>query len=149
MASGLPRRKGVETAGKREAAVRKAGAIRAKIGVVGGKIVIGLSDEQLAFFANCEGVAKVSPADFSAVIAAGVPGATTVAGTMFAASLAGIPILATGGIGGVHRGGEDSLDISADLPELARTQVAVVSPGAEPPLHFPPTLQLLPTFPFP
>jgi len=149
IAQGLPRPQNLETARKMEAAVRKVGAIPATIGILGGKIVIGLSDEQLAFFANCDGVAKVSPADFSAVIAAGVPGATTVAGTMFAASRAGIPILATGGIGGVHRGGEDSLDISADLTELARTQVAVVCSGAKAILDLPRTLEVLETLAVP
>ena len=149
IAHGLPRPHNLDTARKMEAAVAKAGAIPATIGVLDGKIVVGLTDEQLAFFANSDNIAKVSPADFSAVIAAGIPGATTVAGTMFAASRAGISILATGGIGGVHRGGEDSLDISADLTELARTQVAVVCAGAKAILDLPRTLEVLETFAVP
>ena len=149
IAHGLPRPHNLETARKMETAVRNAGAIPATVGVLDGKIVIGLSDDQLAFFANHDGVAKVSPADFSAVLAAGLPGATTVAGTMFAAFRAGISTLATGGIGGVHRGGEKSLDISSDLTELARTQVAVVCAGAKAILDLPRTLEVLETLSVP
>jgi pseudouridylate synthase len=149
IAHGLPRPHNLETARKMEAAIRNAGAIPATIAVLDGKIVIGLSDEQLAIFANRNDVAKVSPADISAVLAAGVSGATTVAGTMFAASRAGISILATGGIGGVHRGGESSLDISADVTELARTQVAVVCAGAKAILDLPRTLEVLETLSVP
>ena len=149
IAHGLPRPHNLETARKMESAVRNAGAIPATIGVLDGKIVIGLSDEQLQFLAGCDNVAKVSPADLSAILASGLPGATTVAGTMFAASRAGISILATGGIGGVHRGGETTLDISADLTELARTQVAVVCAGAKAILDLPRTLEVLETLAVP
>jgi pseudouridylate synthase len=149
IAHGLPRPRNLETARNMESAVRNAGAIPATIAVLDGKIVIGLSDEQLAHLATRDDVAKVSPADISAVLAAGLPGATTVAGTMFAASRAGISVLATGGIGGVHRGGESSLDISADLAELARTKVAIVCAGAKAVLDLPRTLEVLETLSVP
>ena len=149
IAHGLPRPHNLVTARNMEAAVRKAGAIPATIGVLGGKIIVGLSDEQLAFLAAADEVAKASPADLSAVLASGRPGATTVAGTMFIAARSGISILATGGIGGVHRGGESSLDISADLTELARTQVAVVCAGAKAILDLPRTLEVLETLEVP
>jgi pseudouridine-5'-phosphate glycosidase len=149
IAHGLPRPHNLETARTMEAAVRKAGAIPATIGVLGGKLIVGLSDEQLAFFAEASDVVKVSPADLSAVLASGRPGATTVAGTMFVAARSGICVLATGGIGGVHRGGESSFDISADLTELGRTQVAVVCAGAKAILDLPRTLEVLETLEVP
>jgi len=108
--------------------------------------VVGLSPEQIAFLSEAESVAKVSRADLAAVLASGMPGATTVAGTMIAADMAGIRILATGGIGGVHRGGENSMDISADLTELGRTPVAVVCSGAKAILDLARTLEVLETF---
>ena len=146
IASGLPRPQNLETAHRMEQAVRETGATPATIGVLDGKLVVGLSEEQLAFFASTGEVAKVSRADLAAVLASGQPGATTVAGTMQAAHLAGIPMLATGGIGGVHRGGENSMDVSADLTELARTPVAVVCSGAKAILDLPRTLEVLETF---
>jgi len=126
--------------------VREAGATPATVGVLHGKLVVGLSPEQIAFLSEAESVAKVSRADLAAVLASGMPGATTVAGTMIAAEMAGIRILATGGIGGVHRGGENSMDVSADLTELARTPVAVVCAGAKAILDLPRTLEVLETF---
>lgn len=128
-----------------EEAVRAAGATPATIGVLDGKLVVGLSEEQIAFFSEAQDVAKVSRADLAWLLASGRPGATTVAGTLIAAQLAGIPVFATGGIGGVHRGGENSLDISADLTELARTPVAVVCAGAKAILDLPRTLEVLET----
>jgi pseudouridine-5'-phosphate glycosidase len=129
-----------------EAAVREAGATPATVGVLNGQLVVGLSPEQIAFLSEAESVAKVSRADLAAVLALGGPGATTVAGTMIAAEMVGIRVFATGGIGGVHRGGENSMDISADLTELARTPVAVVCAGAKAILDLPRTLEVLETF---
>jgi pseudouridylate synthase len=146
IAHGLPRPLNLQTASAMEAAVREAGATPATIGILNGQIVVGLSSEQLAFLSEAESVAKVSRADLAAVLASGRPGATTVAGTMIAAEMAGIHIFATGGIGGVHRNGENSMDISADLTELARTPVAVVCAGAKAILDLPRTLEVLETF---
>jgi pseudouridine-5'-phosphate glycosidase len=146
LAHGLPRPLNLQTARAMEAAVREAGAIPATVGVLNGRLVVGLSPEQIAFLSEAENVAKVSRADLAAVLASGRPGATTVAATMIAAEMAGIPVFATGGIGGVHRGGENSMDISADLTELARTPVAVVCAGAKAILDLPRTLEVLETF---
>jgi len=146
IAHGLPRPLNLQTARAMEAAVREAGATPATVGVLNGQLVVGLSPEQIAFLSGAESVAKVSRADLAAVLALGGPGATTVAGTMIAAEMVGIRVFATGGIGGVHRGGENSMDISADLTELARTPVAVVCAGAKAILDLPRTLEVLETF---
>jgi pseudouridine-5'-phosphate glycosidase len=146
IAHGLPRPLNLQTASAMEAAVREAGATPATVGVLNGQLVVGLSPEQIAFLSGAETVAKVSRADLAAVLATGMPGATTVAATMIAAEMAGIRLFATGGIGGVHRGGENSMDISADLTELARTPVAVVCAGAKAILDLPRTLEVLETF---
>ncbi len=140
---GLPRPQNLDTARRVEAAVRDEGAIPATIGIIEGKITVGLSDAQLEFLATAENVRKVSRRDFGIAAARKEHGATTVAGTMIAAHWAGIQMFATGGIGGVHRG--DALDISADLPELARTPVAVVCAGAKSILDLPRTLEWLET----
>jgi pseudouridine-5'-phosphate glycosidase len=145
IAHGLPRPLNLQTAQAMEAAIRDAGATPATVGVLNGQLVVGLSPEQIAFLSEAENVAKVSRADLAAVLASGGPGATTVAGTMIAAEMAGIHVFATGGIGGVHRGGESSMDISADLTELARTPVAVVCAGAKAILDLPRTLEALET----
>lgn len=145
IAHGLPRPQNLDTALKMEAAVREAGAVPATIAVLEGKLVAGLSSQQLAYLAEADGVAKVSRADLASVLASGRPGATTVAGSVFVAARAGIRVLATGGIGGVHRGWEASFDISSDLVELARTPVAVVCAGAKAVLDLPRTLELLET----
>lgn len=145
IAHGLPRPHNLQTARKMEAAVQETGAIPATIGVINGKLVVGLSMAEIAFLAEAGEVAKVSRADLAVVLASGKPGATTVAGTMFAAARAGITVFSTGGIGGVHRGGENSFDVSADLSELARTQVAVVCAGAKAILDLPRTLEVLET----
>ena len=145
IAHGLPRPLNLQTAAAMESAVREAGATPATIGVLHGKLVVGLSPEQIAFLSESKSVAKVSRADLAAVLASGMPGATTVAATMIAAELAGIRIFATGGIGGVHRGAENSMDISADLTELSRTPVAVVCAGAKAILDLPRTLEMLET----
>jgi len=146
IAHGLPRPLNLQTACAMEAAVREAGATPATVGVLNGQLVVGLSAEQIALLSEAENVAKVSRADLAAVLASGRPGATTVAATMIAADMAGIHVFATGGIGGVHRGGENSMDISSDLTELARTPVAVVCAGAKAILDLPRTLEVLETF---
>ncbi len=145
IAHGLPRPQNLETARAMEAAVREEGAIPATIAIIEGSLVVGLSSEQLATFAATDGIAKVSRADLAAVRAARKSGATTVAATMLIAARAGIHLFATGGIGGVHRGAELSFDISADLPEIARTPVAVVCAGAKAILDLPRTLEMLET----
>jgi pseudouridine-5'-phosphate glycosidase len=146
IAHGLPRPRNLETARAMEAAVREEGAVPATIAIIEGRLMAGLSSEQLATFAATEGIAKVSRADLAAVVAARQTGATTVAATMLIAARAGISTFATGGIGGVHRGAELSFDISADLPEIARTRVAVVCAGAKAILDLPRTLEILETF---
>jgi len=146
IAHGLPRPLNLEAAREMENAVREAGASPATVGILNGKLIVGLSPEQIAQLSEALDVAKVSRADLAPVLASGRPGATTVAGTMIVAHLAGIRIFATGGIGGVHRGGESSMDVSADLTELARTPVAVVCAGAKAILDLLRTLEVLETF---
>jgi pseudouridylate synthase len=142
---GLPHPHNLETARGMEAAIRAGGAIPATIAVFNGKLVVGTSAGELAFLAESKDVAKVSRADLAAVVASGRAGATTVASTALIAARAGIRVFATGGIGGVHRGVEETLDISADLTELARTPVAVVCAGAKAILDLPRTLEMLET----
>ena len=145
IAHGLPRPRNLETARALEAVVREAGAVPATIAIMHGRIRIGLEPDQLAEIATAEGVMKVSRRDLPSCIAQGRPGATTVAGTMIAAHMAGIRVFATGGIGGVHRGAERDFDVSADLEELARTPVVVVCAGAKSILDLPKTLEVLET----
>ncbi|MBN1122386.1 MAG: pseudouridine-5'-phosphate glycosidase [Anaerolineae bacterium] len=140
---GLPRPVNLETARRCEAAIREEGGVPATIGIIGGKIVVGLNEDQLVTLALGENIRKVSRRDYAIALARKEHGATTVAGTMIAAYLAGIHIFATGGIGGVHRGDAD--DVSADLPELAATSVAVVCAGAKSILDLPRTLEYLET----
>lgn len=142
---GLPQPHNLETARGMEAAIREGGAVPATIAVFNGKLVVGTSAGELAFLAESKNVAKVSRADLAAVVASGRPGATTVAATAFIAARAGIRVFATGGIGGVHRGVEETFDISADLTELARSPVAVVCAGAKAILDLPRTLEMLET----
>ena len=145
VAHGLPHPKNLEAAERMEAGVRQAGAVPAMIGVLGGRVVVGLSPEGISVLAGDAEVAKVSSRDLSALVASGRPGATTVAATAFVAARVGIHVMATGGIGGVHRGGETSLDISADLAEIARTPIAVVCSGAKSILDLERTLEVLET----
>jgi pseudouridylate synthase len=145
IAHGLPHPHNLETALQMEAAVREAGATPATIGVLDGRIVVGLTRQEIALFAETSHAAKASSSDLSAVLASGKPGATTVAGTVFVAARVGIRIVATGGIGGAHRGSENTFDISADLTELARTPVAVVCAGAKAILDLPRTVEVLET----
>lgn len=145
IAHGLPNPENLQTARRLEEVVREAGAVPATLGVAYGKIRIGLTDELLQRFADKKAVAKASRRDLGAVLASSGLGATTVAGSLICARLAGIRVLATGGIGGVHRGGQDSLDVSADLGTLADSPVAVVCAGAKGILDLPRTLEVLET----
>jgi len=140
---GLPRPQNLEPARRCEWVIREEGAVPATIGIIGGRIVVGLNDDQLRTLAFEDGVRKVSRRDYPIAVARGEHGATTVSGTMMAAYLAGIRVFATGGIGGVHRG--DAGDVSADLRELAMTSVAVVCAGAKSILDLPRTLEYLET----
>ncbi|MCB1808907.1 MAG: pseudouridine-5'-phosphate glycosidase, partial [Candidatus Competibacteraceae bacterium] len=132
-----------------EAIVRAHDAVPATIAVLGGRIKIGLSAAELDYLAQGQQqgkqIAKLSRRDLAIVLARQADGATTVAGTMLCAHLAGIRVFATGGIGGVHRGAEQSFDISADLSELGRTPVTVVCAGAKSILDLPKTLEVLET----
>ncbi|UWQ06018.1 pseudouridine-5'-phosphate glycosidase [Aliiroseovarius crassostreae] len=142
---GMPYPQNVETAREVEAVVRAGGAVPATIAVMNGKLHIGLTDDQLMELAQADNVAKVSRADMPVCLAVGGYGATTVAATMIAAHLAGIRVFATGGIGGVHRGAEETFDISADLREFSATPVTVVAAGAKAILDIPKTLEVLET----
>lgn len=142
---GMPWPKNVETAIKVEQAVRNEGAVPATIAIRKGKCLVGLNEEELDFFGKEKNVWKVSLRDMPYVLSKKLPGATTVAATMRIASMAGIKIFATGGIGGVHRGAADSMDISADLTEMSQTNVAVVSAGVKSILDIGLTLEYLET----
>lgn len=142
---GMPWPQNVETARRVESEVRAHGAVPATIAVMGGRIHIGLSDNELETLGQARGVMKLSRADLAVCLATGGTGATTVAATMICAHRAGIAVFATGGIGGVHRGAETSFDISADLQELAQTPVSVVAAGAKAILDLPKTLEVLET----
>lgn len=145
IAHGLPYPRNIETALAVEAEVRANGAVPATIAVIDHRIRIGLDDQAMEQLATAPQVWKVSRPDLGAALASGATGATTVAATMIGADLAGIRVFATGGIGGVHRDASRSFDISADLTELARTRVAVVSAGAKAILDLPLTLEYLET----
>ena len=142
---GMPYPQNVEVARQIEQDIRAAGAVPATMAVINGTLHVGLEDDQLTSLAQTKGVAKLSRADMAACMATGGTGATTVAATMIAARLAGISVFATGGIGGVHKGAEDSFDISADLMELAQTAVTVVAAGAKAILDVDKTLEVLET----
>ncbi len=143
---GMPYPQNYEMALDVESKVRSAGAVPATIAIIGGELRAGLSTSEIEAFAK-KGtqITKVSRRDMPIVIAKKLDGATTVASTMIIASLAGIPIFATGGIGGVHREAETTMDISADLEELAQTNVAVISSGAKSILDIGLTLEYLET----
>ena len=143
---GMPWPHNVATARQVEAAVRATGAIPATVAVLDGRVTVGLTDAQLDAIAQPGAhVVKTSRRDLPILLARRQTGATTVAGTMIAAALAGIRVFATGGLGGVHRGAETTMDISADLTELAQTPVAVVCAGAKAILDLPLTLEYLET----
>ena len=143
---GMPYPKNVETALLVEQTIRDNGAVPATIAVIGGRLKAGLTHEEIEYLGKTgRGVAKASRRDLPALIARKADGATTVATTMIIAHLAGIKIFATGGIGGVHRGAEVTMDISADLEELAQTPVMVVCAGAKSILDLGLTLEYLET----
>ncbi|MTW13271.1 pseudouridine-5-phosphate glycosidase [Pseudoduganella eburnea] len=142
---GMPYPQNVQTAREVEQIIRDAGAVPATIAIIGGKICIGLTEEQLEELGNSPDAIKVSRRDLAYVLSQGKLGATTVAATMICAQLAGIKVFVTGGIGGVHRGAETSMDISADLQELAQTNVAVVCAGVKSILDIGLTLEYLET----
>ena len=142
---GMPYPQNVETARMVESDVREQGATPATIAVLKGVIHVGLTEDELESLGQAKNVAKLSRADMAVCVATGGTGATTVAATMIAAHLAGIKVFATGGIGGVHRGAEDTFDISADLLELAQTPVTVVAAGPKAILDIPKTLEVLET----
>ncbi len=145
IAHGLPYPQNLETSHRLLAIIREEGALPALIAVNKGRIVIGLSEEELRQLATASHVAKISRRDIPAALLSGELAATTVASTMACAHLAGIRIFATGGIGGVHRGAPQTFDISADLEELSRTPVAVITAGAKAILDLPRTLEYLET----
>ena len=146
LSHGMPYPENVEFAHKVETIVREEGAIPATTAIIGGKLKVGLNDEELLTMCKAENVGKVSRRDVAVYLATGQTGATTVATTMIIASLAGIRFFATGGIGGVHRGAEKTMDISADLQELANTPVCVVCAGAKSILDLGLTLEYLETY---
>lgn len=145
IALGLPRPRNLETALKLEEIVRAEGAVPATVAILDGCIRVGLSSNELEAFASRNDVVKASRRDLGPLLASGKPGATTVAGTLAVAALAAIRVFATGGIGGVHRGAEASLDISADLTALEQCPVAVISSGAKLILDIQKTLEVLET----
>lgn len=142
---GMPYPANLETAQAVEAEVRAAGAVPATIAIMDRTIRVGLEENALVKLAQSKDVMKLSRADLAWALATGATGATTVAATMICAHKAGISTFATGGIGGVHRGAEDSFDISADLRELSETPVTVVCAGAKAILDLPKTLEVLET----
>lgn len=142
---GMPYPQNVEMAKKCEEIIRENGAVPATIAIINGRIKVGLTDEDLTLLATSKNVAKVSRRDLAKVISTKQIGATTVASTMICANMAGIKFFVTGGIGGVHRGYEETLDVSADLDELGRTNVNVICAGAKSILDLPRTLEYLET----
>jgi pseudouridylate synthase len=142
---GLPRPDNLEVAREAEQAVRTEGAVPATIGVIGGVAKVGLEEDDLKLMATAENIPKLSVRDLAVAAAKGSHGATTVAATVHLAALAGVRLLATGGLGGVHREARESWDVSADLATLARTPVAVVCSGVKSILDVPATLEHLET----
>ena len=142
---GMPYPKNVETALRVEEMIRSQGAVPATIGIIDGVAIVGMSNEEIEQFGKKEGIAKVSRRDLPVIFAKKMWGATTVSATMILAKEAGIEVFVTGGIGGVHRGAETTMDISADLQELAKTNVTVVCAGAKAILDLPLTLEYLET----
>lgn len=143
---GMPYPDNVETARRVERAVREGGAIPATIAILGGRLKVGLGDEEIRYLGERgQAVIKTSRRDIPFVVSRGEDGATTVAASMIVAAMAGIRVFATGGIGGVHRGVAETMDISADLEELAGTDVAVVCAGVKSVLDIGRTLEYLET----
>lgn len=142
---GMPYPTNVETARMLEKIVEENGAVPATIAILDGHIKIGLKDEEIEFLAKSKDIIKVSRMDLPYVISKKLNGATTVAATMLCAHMAGIKVFATGGVGGVHKGVTETFDISADLVELSKTPVIVVSAGVKSILDIPKTLEVLET----
>ncbi|WP_274315222.1 pseudouridine-5'-phosphate glycosidase [Staphylococcus hyicus] len=142
---GMPYPQNVQMAKTVEQIIRNQGAVPATIALIDGKVKIGLEDNELELLAKSDNVAKVSRRDLAEVIAQKRIGATTVASTMICAALADIKFFVTGGIGGVHRGSEETMDISADLDELSKTDVTVICAGAKSILDLPKTMEYLET----
>lgn len=142
---GMPYPKNVETALRVEKEIRDNGAVPATIGIIDGVAIIGMDPEQIELFGKTKGIVKASRRDLPVIFAKKMWGATTVSATMILAAAAGIEVFVTGGIGGVHRGAETTMDISADLQELAKTNVTVVCAGAKAILDLPLTLEYLET----
>ena len=142
---GMPYPKNVETALRVEQMVRDNGAVPARIGIIDGDAIVGMTPEQIEEFGKRKGILKTSRRDLPVIYAKKLWAATTVAATMIIAEQAGIEVFVTGGIGGVHRGAQETMDISADLQELAKTNVTVVCAGAKAILDLPLTLEYLET----
>ncbi|GAA0115646.1 pseudouridine-5'-phosphate glycosidase [Clostridium senegalense] len=142
---GMPYPKNVEMALKVEQIIRENGAVPATIAILGGKLKVGLTKDEVEYLGKAPNVIKTSRRDIPFIVGKKLDGATTVASTMIIASLAGIKVFATGGIGGVHRGAQETFDISADLEELGNTNVAVVCAGAKSILDIGLTLEYLET----
>lgn len=142
---GMPYPQNVQTALEVERIIRENGAIPCTIGIIDGVGVVGMTPEEIEEFGKRKGIEKVSRRDLPVIMARKMWGATTVATTMILAAMAGIEVFVTGGIGGVHRGAQDTFDISADLQELAKTNVTVVCAGAKAILDLPLTLEVLET----
>jgi pseudouridine-5'-phosphate glycosidase len=142
---GMPYPTNLETAKSLEKIVLENGAVPATIAVLSGRIKIGLNDSELEYMATAKGILKLSRMDLPYAVTKKFDGATTVAATMLCAKMAGINVFATGGVGGVHRGVIDTFDISADLIELSKTSVVVVSAGVKSILDIPKTLEVLET----
>lgn len=145
IAHGMPYPRNVETALRLHQVIRENGAVPATIGIIGGRIKVGLTDEQIEYMGKADDVAKISRRDLPFVLARGGDGATTVAATMIAAAMAGIRVFVTDGIGGVHRGAAESFDISADLEEMKNSDVVVVCAGVKSMLDIGKTLEYLET----
>ena len=142
---GMPYPRNVETAAAAGKIARDMGVVPAVVAVLDGKIRVGVEGPEMERLGRGGGILKISRRDIAHALSKGLPGATTVSATMLAAHLAGIDVFATGGIGGVHRGAEESFDLSADLTELASTSVCVVCAGAKAVLDIPKTLEVLET----
>ena len=143
---GMPYPQNLEMALNVENIIRKEGAVPATIAILGGRIKVGLNKDEIEYLGKAKNVIKTSRRDIPFIVSKKLDGATTVASTMIIAALAGIKVFATGGIGGVHRGAQETFDISADLQELAKTNVAVVCAGAKSILDIGLTLEYLETY---
>ena len=142
---GMPYPKNVETALKVEQVIKDHGAIPATIGIINGEPIVGMTPKEIELFGKTKGIAKASRRDLPVIYAKKMWAATTVASTMIIAAQAGIEVFVTGGIGGVHRGAQETMDISADLQELSKTNVTVICAGAKAILDLPLTLEYLET----